>query len=553
MQKNKLLAALLGGCLGFLSFPEINWTPLIVIAYVPYFWLLNHCESVKETAWYTWLYSAMMTLGGFFWIAHTAMEFGGLPWFAAVPILMLYAAVGSINLAVTGVAVALLRRKLSMQWQALWIPGVFVGIEAFFPKLFYWYAGNAIYQVLPFIQIADLGGAIMLTTQILWVNYAVFALLDQFILPRLKTFKSSPRRFAPREAIATIALGCGIALFSFVYGKIRLRQVNEHMSRATQKYIGVVQGNVGNLDRLLAQYGHRETLQKAVEIHRDLTLALQQQQTQPLDLVLWPEGTYPYPYPDKRPEHQALAELTRTINAPLVTGGHATQREPEYRYFNSMQLIAPGQDTASAIYKKHILLAFGEYMPLSNIFPALKDLIPAISDFGAGHGPEMMHYRDFKIAAIICYEALDPHYLREYARKGANIILNSTNDSWYGKWQEQEQHLALAQLRSVETRLVQVRATNTGISAVIMPDGEITSRAERDVPTFFAARVPLMEMPTTFYARYGDWWAWVMVMIVAGMLIYRWRAPLEQSAQPSKSRPAFRVTSKRSRGRDLAG
>lgn len=525
MKKNKLLAALLGGCLGFLSFPEINWTALIVVAYVPYFWLLNHCESVKETAWYTWLYSAVMTLGGFFWIAHTAMEFGGLPWFAAYPILLLYAAVGSINLAVTGGLVALLRKKLSMKWQALWVTAVFVAIEAFFPKLFYWYAGNAIYQVLPFIQIADLGGAIMLTTQILWVNYAVFALLDQFVVPRLQLFKSSSRHFAAREALVTIALGASFVLFSFVYGKIRLQQVDEHMAQAAKKNIGVVQGNVGNLDRLLAQYGHRETLQKAVEIHRDLTLALQQQHSQPLDLVLWPEGTYPYPYPDKRPEHQALAELTSMINAPLVTGGSATQRKPEYRYFNSMALIAPGQDTASAVYKKHILLAFGEYMPFSNIFPSLKNLIPAVADFGAGPGPEMMRYRDFKIAPIICYEALDPHYLRAYARKGANIILNSTNDSWYGRWQEQEQHLALAQLRSVETRLVQVRATNTGISAVIMPNGEITHRAERDVPTYFAARVPLMELPPTFYARYGDWWAGAVALLVVGMLLYRLRRP----------------------------
>lgn len=544
MKKIKLLAAIFGGCLGFLSFPEINWTVLIVIAYVPYFWLLNHCEGVKETAWYTWLYSAVMTLGGFFWIAHTAMEFGGLPWFAAFPILLLYAAVGSINLAVTGGVAAFLRTKLSMQWQALWIPAVFVAIEAFFPKLFYWYAGNAIYQVLPFIQIADLGGAILLTTQILWVNYAMFALLDQFLLPRLKSCKNSPRHFAPREALATIALGCGVALFSFVYGEVRLQEVEAHMSRAPQKNIGVVQGNLGNLDRLLAQYGHRETLQKAVEIHRDLTRALHQTQTQPLDLVLWPEGTYPYPFPDKRSEHQALAELTRTINAPLVTGGHATQRKPVYRYFNSMQLIAPGQDTASAIYKKHLLLAFGEYMPLSNIFPSLKNLIPAIADFGAGPGPEMMRYRDFKIAAIICYEALDPNYMRAYAVQGANIILNATNDSWYGKWQEQEQHLALAQLRSVETRMVQVRATNTGVSAVIMPDGEITHRAERDVPTYFAAQVPLMEMPPTFYARYGDWWAWVMVVLVAAIFVYRWRAPL---AKKASGKEAFRVTSKRRR------
>lgn len=545
MKKTKLLAAFVGGCLGFLSFPEINWTPLIIIAYVPYFWLLNHCEGLKETVWYTWLYSAVMTLGGFFWIAHTAMEFGGLPWFAAYPILLLYAAVGSINLAVTGGIVALLRKRIPMQWQALWVTAIFVAVEAFFPKLFYWYAGNAIYRVIPMIQIAELGGAIMLTTQILWMNYVLFALLDHYVLPRLRPFRNLPQHFAPREALVTVALGTGFALFSLVYGTIRLRQIEEHMSDGTQKNIGVVQGNIGNFDRLMAQYGHRETFQKVVEIHRDLTLALQHEQTQPLDLVLWPEGAYPFPFPDKRPEHHALAELTRKMNAALVTGGSSIQRKPEYRYFNAMALIEPGQDTARAIYNKHILLAFGEYMPLASIFPSLKELIPAISDFGAGPGPEMMRYRDFKIAPIICYEALDPHYLREYARQGANIILNSTNDSWYGKWQEQEQHLALAQLRSVETRMVQVRATNTGISAVIMPNGRITNRATRDLPTYFAVHVPLMELPATLYARYGDWWALMMIVLVLGMLLYRLRFPAARQA--STGNIAFHVTSHRRR------
>jgi apolipoprotein N-acyltransferase len=280
------------------------------------------------------------------------------------------------------------------------------------------------------------------------------------------------------------------------------------------------------MDRLLAQFGNREAFQKMAEIHRDLTLDLQRRTSEKLDLVLWPEGAYPYPFPNARPEHQMLADLTARLGAALVTGGNAQQREPVFRYFNAMVLIEPGRASASAIYKKHILLAFGEYVPLSNLFPVLKNLIPAISDFGAGPGPEIISYQDIKAAAVICYEVLEPHFLRQYARKGANLILNVTNDSWFGKLQEPEQHLALAQLRCVETRKAQVRSTNTGISAIVWPNGEITHRTSLHEPAVFAAKVPLMEMPPTLYVRWGDWWAGVMALMVVTLRVWRaWKPP----------------------------
>src|SRR5262245_41635167 len=338
MKRTKLLAAMIGGCMGFLSYPEINLTFPLPVAYLPYLWLLNRCDNLKETFWYTWLYSAVLTLGGFFWIAHTAVEFGGLPWIAAVPVVLLYAAAGSINLAVTGGLVTLLRERLSMKWQALWVTAVFVVIEAIFPKLFYWYAGNALYRVIPLIQIADLGGAIMLTTLILWMNYALFALLDQLVLPRLPFYPKAQNIFAPREALGTMILGIGFLAFSVIYGHFRLDEVAEHVRTAVHKNVGVVQGNIGNMDRLLAQFGNHEAFQKMAEIHRDLTLDLQRRSSEKLDLVLWPEGAYPYPFPNARPEHQMLADLSARLGAALITGGNAQEREPVFRYFNAMIL-----------------------------------------------------------------------------------------------------------------------------------------------------------------------------------------------------------------------
>ena len=518
----KYLAAILGGTLAFLSYPAINWTPLVAVAYVPYFWLLNRCQTIKETFWFSWLFSAVMTLGGFFWIAFTAVEFGGLPWIVAIPILLLYASVGSINLAVTAGFVHFIKKRLSMRWQVIWVTGTFVLIEAFFPKLFYWYAGNAIYQVIPLIQIADLGGPILLTTQIFWVNYAIFAAIDRWLMPRLRNVRHH-HIFERKEAVTTILVGVGMVGFSLVYGRFRLQQVEKYSQAAVHKNVGVVQGNIGNFDRLMARFGHEDTFRKVFDIHQDLTLHLAKKQSKPLDLVLWPEGAYPYPFPENHPEHRKLSNLSTILRAPVVTGGYGRERKPVYQIFNTMVLMAPGGTTAESIYKKHILLAFGEYMPFSKFIPALKDLIPAISDFGAGPGAVMMKHGDFKIASLICYEALDSHYMRAYSKQSPNLILNVTNDSWFGPWQEPEQHLALSQLRCVESRIVQVRSTNTGISAIIWPSGKITNRTEVYAPEVFAAEVPLMQMPMTVYSQFGDWWAWLLAAVVIVMALLRKR------------------------------
>ncbi|MDZ7266151.1 MAG: apolipoprotein N-acyltransferase [candidate division KSB1 bacterium] len=536
LRRLKLFMAITGGCLGFLSYPAINWTPLVAIAYVPYFWLLNHCSGIKETVRYTWLYSFVMALGGFFWIAYTVVEFGGLPWWLAVPIMLLYAAVGAANLAVTGGLVAWLRRPLSMKWQVLWVPAVFVLVERFFPKLFDWYVGNAIYKIIPLIQIADLGGPFLLTFQILLVNYAIFALLE----PGLRHWLGhnlSPA-FDHSEKIITAGAGMAMLLFSLGYGHFRLHQVEEQMRCATHKNIGVVQGNLGNYERLQAQYGDTATIYKFFEVHRDLTRKLIQPNREQLDLVLWPEGGYPYPFPEFHPTHQELADLAERAGAPIVTGGYVRERKPVYKIYNSMSLTAPGKFEPVALYKKHILLAFGEYMPFADWFPALKDWIPAVSTFGTGPGPEVMIYGDFRLAPLICYEALSPHYMRVYDQKNANLILNVTNDSWYSRFQEPEQHLALSQLRCVEARMAQVRSTNTGISAVILPSGEITHRTAFDTAACFTARVPLMEMPPTIYARYGDWLVALLGVLVAGMLAMRWWQKKNKKAAGEHRLPA---------------
>ena len=120
---------------------------------------------------------------------------------------------------------------------------------------------------------------------------------------------------------------------------------------------------------------------------------------------------------------------------------------------------------------------FGETLPFADQFPSMKDWFPTMGFFGQGPGPEVYTVRNaagepFRLAPSICYEGLFVDFSAEGALKGADALLNVTNDSWFGEHGEPYQHLSLTRFRSIETRLPMIRSTNTGFSVWIDPLGE---------------------------------------------------------------------------------
>jgi len=151
-------------------------------------------------------------------------------------------------------------------------------------------------------------------------------------------------------------------------------------------------------------------------------------------------------------------------------------------------------------------------MPFSDVFPILNQWFPQVGNFGRGPGPEVftvpMRHGEVspRIAPIICYEALFTRYTVEAARHGAQLLVNVTNDSWFGPFGEPELHLALSAFRSIETRLPQIRSTNTGISALILPDGSITGASPKNEALHLNWEIVLPEEnPDSGVIRWGDW------------------------------------------------
>jgi apolipoprotein N-acyltransferase len=234
-------------------------------------------------------------------------------------------------------------------------------------------------------------------------------------------------------------------------------------------------------------------------------------QTPRPDFLVWPETAYPSTFrtpmtPDDLARDERVENFVRDRGFPLLFGGYD---RADGKDFNAFFALSPPENNLR-VYRKNILLLFGEYVPFTENSRFFQKLFPQIANFGRGIGPDVLPVRisperSVRLSPIICYEALFPDYVIEAANKGSQLIMNITNDSWFGPRGEPQLHLSLSVFRGIETRLPQLRATNTGISALILPDGSIASSTELFSEQILSVQIPLIDSPPTLMKRWGDW------------------------------------------------
>jgi apolipoprotein N-acyltransferase len=174
------------------------------------------------------------------------------------------------------------------------------------------------------------------------------------------------------------------------------------------------------------------------------------------------------------------------------------------------KLLTPDGDLPFR-YHKIRLVPFGEYAPLQSLLalggPFAAKLVQRVGDFTPGTDYAVGLVDGRGLSAFICYEAIFPDLVREFAARGADLLVNMTNDAWYGRTSAPYQHFSMAVFRAVENGKVLVRAANTGITAVVDPRGRVVEKTELFEPAVLVRDVPLVS-GTTFYARHGDVFAW---------------------------------------------
>ena len=385
--------------------------------------------------------------------------------------------------------------KFSSITKVFLLPSLWVCLEFLRAHLFSGFGwvslGHSQYKNIVMIQIADITGVYGISFLVVMVNVALKEFLCTFAqCDHAKTKK--PIFFVWIAMIAVvISISYGVYCLN---NKVSLDQIK----------VSIIQGNVSQ-----ERKWHPKAWPKVLKDYFDLTKEAVKDSP---DLIIWPETSYPgYVWEDPK-QFEIVKEFARGIKIPLLIGLVTKEQEA---YLNTAILISGKGDVVDQYHKLH-LVPFGEYLPLRNLFPFLSEIVP-IEDFQSGIKytlfsksiKKLEKFGQKSFAVLICFEDTVSALSREFVLRGANFLVNITNDAWFQDTKAPFMHLQASVFRSIENRRSLIRAANTGISCFIDSYGNIVKRVESSdkkaayVEGYATEKVSLRN-EKTFYTKFGD-------------------------------------------------
>jgi apolipoprotein N-acyltransferase len=249
------------------------------------------------------------------------------------------------------------------------------------------------------------------------------------------------------------------------------------------------------------------------------------------DIVAWPESPSPFREADPR-FRKLMTELTSQTNSAAVVGNIGTwQHDNTMEIFNSAEFVAPDGRLLGRYDKIH-LVPFGEYVPYKGLIAFAGTLTQGVGSFSRGGLRKVFTAEGHTFGVFICYEAVFADEVRHFARNGAQVLVNISDDGWYGDTSAPWQHFNMARMRAIENRRWILRATNSGVTAAVDPFGRVTQSAPRHVITSLAVHYGYRN-DVTFYARYGDVFAILCAIIAIVAVLFAIRVSMRQ--RPTES------------------
>ncbi|MFH1011109.1 MAG: apolipoprotein N-acyltransferase [bacterium] len=478
--------------LGILSFPPLPLAPLAWIALVPFLLACFH-ESPGRVFGRAYLAGFVFFAGICYWIGLNKGAPPALTWASMLATVAILALIWGISAAVCSWAM-----QRAKEWAALLLPFLYVSFEMFFglgEMGFAWpiWALSQANLLLP-CQICDLTDVFGLSFWVVTLNSLLFLALR---------LRGTSRR---------MLFGIGLAVFivPWLYGAIRLTGFRD----ARQVRIGVVQADI--------------PAERKWEMPADETIALYEKQSEivlaarPAFLV-WPETAVPVPLRFRPWARGEIHAWVNRVGVPLLTGAldYDSENERNGLPLNAAFLIAPDSRELPRYAKIH-LVPFGERIPGQRLFPFLGKIRLGQAEFAPGKSLTIFEpMPQTKVGCLICFEVVFPEVAAGLVREGADILVNLTNDGWYGNSSGPYQHLALARLRAITTRRSIARAANTGISAMIAPTGRTMNQAGVGRQSALVAELPLCS-EITLAVRFAAWLQPLLALgVILGILLCR--------------------------------
>jgi apolipoprotein N-acyltransferase len=495
------------GFLLFLAFPgAVGFGPVAWVALVPLLLAIRNV-SPGRAARLGLLAGMIHYVTLLYWVVIVLGRYGNLPFWVSVPALLLLALYMSSYLALFCVLVSRVWKQKEVL--VVWIgPLLWVGLDFIRSFLFSGFPWQDLaysqYKSLLLIQTADLTGHFGITFYIVLVN-SVTALL--FILWRdnravarssLSVLMTLRIRQAWRSAV--LPAFC-IMLVVMAYNFLRYRQISEEIEVSPKMKIALVQGNIEQ-----DQKWSPAMRLKTIEIYTELSKLALEEGSEPPVLLVWPETALPFLISDNPYFNRLKKQLILKKKIWLLSGapfyekkgiGKLQQATGKIISYNSAYLLTP-EGEIGARYDKQHLVPFGEYIPFSNYLPLPGPLVENIGNFSAGKPTRPLSCQSAEIGVLICFESIFPKLARDWTSRGANLLVNITNDAWFGRSSAPWQHLSMAVFRALENRRSLARSANTGVSAIIDPLGRMVATSPLFQPYYLVAEAPLLQAKTIF-------------------------------------------------------
>jgi apolipoprotein N-acyltransferase len=281
--------------------------------------------------------------------------------------------------------------------------------------------------------------------------------------------------------------------------------VNSRIAASPSARVAVIQGNIDQAIKWNPAF-QIDTVKK----YNRLSASIIEQHP---DLIVWPESATPFFFLyDIKPSELVFEGIHQTAKDYLIGSPSFVRQNDGVKYFNSAYLISPQSKTMGKYDKTH-LVPYGEYVPFRKWLPFLGKIVAQVGDFEAGAIGSALQWRDQKIGVQICYEIIFPGLSRAMARNNASLLINITNDAWFGTTSGPYQHFSMAVFRAVENKRSLARAANTGISGFIDPAGRVLASTTLLEEAAVVQPLPLLK-DKTVYTIVGDLFARLCLAVV---------------------------------------
>jgi apolipoprotein N-acyltransferase len=455
-----------------------------------------------------------------YWIDRTMNLYGHVPALGSAGILVLYSLVLGFYFGLFGLLIALLRRSSGgIALPLILAPFAWVGIELAASRI----------------------------TSVPWDQFG-YSQVDNFLLTRLAPFTGVygisfvlvavnallVAALLSRSIHTHLRLGAGAALLAVL---LQIGSWLPPQPAPVQATAVLLQSNFSvdedndwpgalwdkNIDRFLQQSESEDGPWYAgmPSPHKPLHTGVSAEAPSAISLIAWPEAPSPFYESDPR-FLAAMRQLAQTTHAAIVAGNPAAEwgtdpeGKPVIKQYNSATVFSSAGERIGRYDKIH-LVPFGEYVPYSEMFFFAHKLTRQAGNFSRGTERRVFTLNGHRYGIFICYESIFADEIRHFAKNGAEVFVNISDDGWYGDTSAPWQHLNMARMRAIENRRWLLRDTNTGVTTAIDPYGRVLRSAPRGIFTSLAVKYGFRD-DVTFYTRYGDVFAYACGIITLGAI-----------------------------------